>query len=137
MKEIILLKEGEIAIKGLNKRSFEDAMVRNIRRRLKRLGNFAYDRSQSTVAIRPLDDDVDFDAVEDCVSKIFGIAAYCRAMVVEKDFETIAKQTMPYIEEAMENARTFKVNAKRADKHFPMKSPEICEIGRASCRERV
>lgn len=130
MKEIILLKEGEIAIKGLNKRSFEDAMVRNIRRRLKRLGNFAYDRSQSTVAIRPLDDDVDFDAVEDCVSKIFGIAAYCRAMVVEKDFETIAKQTMPYIEEAMENARTFKVNAKRADKHFPMKSPEICaEMG--------
>lgn len=130
MKEIILLKEGEIAIKGLNKRSFEDAMVRNIRRRLKPFGKFSYERSQSTVVIRPLDEDVDFDAVEECVSKIFGIAAYCRAMVVKKDFEEICAQTMPYIEEAMSNARTFKVNAKRADKNFPMKSPEICaELG--------
>lgn len=130
MKEIILLKEGEIAIKGLNKRSFEDAMVRNIRRRLKPFGKFSYERSQSTVVIRPLDEDVDFDAVEECVSKIFGIAAYCRAMVVKKDFEEICAQTMPYIEEAMSSARTFKVNAKRADKNFPMKSPEICaELG--------
>lgn len=130
MKEIILLKEGEIAIKGLNKRSFEDAMIRNIRRRLKHLGKFAYDRSQSTVVIRPLDEDIDFDDVENCVSKIFGIAAYCRALVVKKDFEEICKQAIPYIEERMESARTFKVNAKRSDKQFPMKSPEICaELG--------
>jgi thiamine biosynthesis protein ThiI len=130
MKEIILLKEGEIAIKGLNKRSFEDAMVRNLRRRLKPLGKFAYDRSQSTVAVRPLDDDIDFDTVEECISKIFGIAAYCRCLVAEKDFEKIAEKTMPYISETMENARTFKVCAKRADKHFPMRSPEICaEMG--------
>lgn len=130
MKEIILLKEGEIAIKGLNKRSFEDAMVKNIRRRLKPMGKFEYERSQSTVEVKPLDDDVDFDAVEECISKIFGIAAYCRAAVVEKDFERIAEKTMEYVSEELENARTFKVNAKRADKQFPMKSPEICaELG--------
>ena len=130
MKEIILLKEGEIALKGLNKRSFEDAMIKNVRRRLRHFGKFDYQRSQSTVEIRPLDDDIDLDAVEECVSKIFGIAAYCRAMVAEKDFETICSQTLEYISEEASNARTFKVNAKRADKHFPMKSPEICaELG--------
>ncbi len=130
MKEIILLKEGEIAIKGLNKRSFEDSMIRNIRRRLKHLGKFSYERSQSTVAIRPLEEDIDLDAVEECVSKIFGIAAYCRALVVKKDFEEICEKTMPYISESAENAKTFKVNAKRADKKFPLKSPEICaELG--------
>ena len=96
MSEIILVKEGEIAIKGLNKRSFEDAMVRNIRRRLSRLGKFEYDRSQSTVVIRPLSEDVDFDEVEDVVSKVFGIAAYCRALVAEKDFEVIAKSAVEY-----------------------------------------
>lgn len=130
MKEIILIKEGEIAIKGLNKRSFEDAMVRNIRRRLSRLGKFEYERSQSTVVIRPLNDDVDFDEVEDAVSKVFGIAAYCRALVAEKDFEIIASSAVEYAREDLENARSFKVNAKRADKHFPMRSPEICaELG--------
>lgn len=130
MKEIILIKEGEIAIKGLNKRSFEDAMVRNIRRRLSRLGKFEYERSQSTVVIRPLNDDVDFDEVEDAVSKVFGIAAYCRALVAEKDFEVIASSAVEYAREDLENARSFKVNAKRADKRFPMRSPEICaELG--------
>lgn len=130
MSEIILIKEGEIAIKGLNKRSFEDAMVRNIRRRLSRLGKFEYDRSQSTVVIRPLDEDVDFDEVEDVVSKVFGIAAYCRALVAEKDFEVIAKSAVEYNREVLETARSFKVNAKRADKNFPMRSPEICaELG--------
>lgn len=130
MSEIILIKEGEIAIKGLNKRSFEDAMVRNIRRRLSRLGKFEYDRSQSTVVIRPLSEDVDFDEVEDVVSKVFGIAAYCRALVAEKDFEVIAKSAIEYNREVLETARSFKVNAKRADKNFPMRSPEICaELG--------
>lgn len=130
MSEIILIKEGEIAIKGLNKRSFEDAMVRNIRRRLSRLGKFEYERSQSTVVIRPLDENVDFDDVEDIVSKVFGIAAYCRALVAEKDFEVIAKSAIEYNREVLETARSFKVNAKRADKNFPMRSPEICaELG--------
>ena len=130
MKEIILLKEGEIAIKGLNKRSFEDALVRNLRRRLKPFGNFSFERSQSTIVIRPLDDNIDLDDVAECVSKIFGIAAYCRAMVVEKDFDTISEKTMEYIEESISYAKTFKVAAKRADKRFPMRSPEICmELG--------
>ncbi len=130
MKEIILLKEGEIAIKGLNKRSFEDAMIRNIRRRLKHLGKFSYESSQSTVVIRPLDEDTDLDAAEEVISKIFGISAYCRAMAADKDFETIAAQTIKYIEEEISHAKTFKVNAKRADKSFPLRSPEICaELG--------
>ena len=95
MKEIILLKEGEIALKGLNRRTFEDAMIKNIRRRLKPFGKFSFERSQSTVVIRPLDDDIDLDAVEDYVSKIFGIAAYCRAAVVKKDLKQYASRPFP------------------------------------------
>ncbi len=130
MKEIILLKEGEIALKGLNRRTFEEAMIKNIRRRLKCFGKFSYETSQSTVVIRPLDDDIDLDAVEEYVAKIFGIAAYCRAAVVKKDFDTISEMAVSYIGEELSLARTFKVNAKRADKNFPMKSPEICaELG--------
>ena len=128
MSEIILVKEGEIAIKGLNKRSFEDAMVRNIRRRLSRLGKFEYDRSQSTVVIRPLSEDVDFDEVEDVVSKVFGIAAYCRALVAEKDFEVIAKSAVEYNREVLETARSFKVNAKMLSSPLKCARPRLISI---------
>ncbi len=130
MKEIILVKEGEIAIKGQNKRSFEEALAKNIRRRLKPLGKFGVFRSQSTIEITPLSDDIDIEAAMEVVSKIFGIAAYCKALVVEKDFEIIAEKTMEYISDEISRAKTFKVEAKRADKAFPFNSPQICrELG--------
>ncbi len=130
MKEIILLKEGEIALKGLNKRAFEDAFVRNLRRRLDPMGKFEYKRAQSIISVIPQSDDIDFDEAFSRASRVFGAAAICRAMVVEKDFEKICEQTLLYIEDTVAYARTFKVEAKRADKHFPMTSPEICmELG--------
>lgn len=130
MKEIILLKEGEIAIKGLNKHTFEDALVKNIRYRLKRYGKFDYSFKQSTIYVRPLDDEIDIDAVMEELPKIFGIATYCRAAVLEKNFDKICEAAIPYIKEDAENAVSFKVTAKRSDKSFPFKSPEICsELG--------
>ncbi len=130
MKEIILIKEGEIAIKGLNKRSFEEALMKNIRRRLKTIGKFRLFRSQSTIEITPLEEDTDIDAAMNAISKIFGIAAFCKALEVPKDFDTIAEKTIEYISDDIAFAKTFKVEAKRADKGFPLKSPEICrELG--------
>lgn len=130
MKEIILVKYGEMALKGLNKKTFEDMLSKNIRRRLKKLGKFSYTSAQSTLYITPEDDSIDLEEAVSKVGKIFGIAALCRACVCEKDFDDICMNSYDYLADSLSGARTFKVTAKRADKAFPMKSPEICmELG--------
>lgn len=130
MKEIVLVKYGEMALKGLNKKSFEDMLTKNIKRRLKPLGNFQLTSAQSTTYITPLDEDIDLNEVVEVVGKIFGIAALCRACVCEKNFEDICEKSYEYLEDVLGRAKTFKVNAKRSDKAFTMKSPEICmELG--------
>ncbi|WP_069987458.1 tRNA uracil 4-sulfurtransferase ThiI [Massilioclostridium coli] len=130
MKEIILLKEGEIALKGLNRATFEDILVKNVRYRLKDLGKFKYTRAQSTIYVRPEEDTCDMDEAVERIKSIFGIAAFSRAAIVEKDFEYIKTKAVEYVAEELENARTFKVEAKRSDKSFPMKTPEITrELG--------
>lgn len=130
MKEIILIKTGEIALKGLNKSSFEDVLVKNIKWRLHSLGPFKFRKAQSTIYCEPQSDDMDLDEACRRVSHVFGIAAFSRARVAAKDFEDICAQALDFLGEELEYADTFKVEAKRADKSFPMKSPEICrELG--------
>lgn len=130
MKEIILIKNGELTLKGLNRNSFEDILIKNMKKRLNDLGKFEFTKSQSTIMVDPVDEEIDLDDVTDRLSKVFGIAALSRACVCEKDFESIKAATIEYLEEQLEDAKTFKVNAKRSDKKFPMKSPEICrELG--------
>ena len=130
MKEIILCKYGEIALKGLNKSSFESTLVKNVKRRLRRFGKFDYWRSQSTLYISPLEDSIDMDEVLEAVGKIFGIVKMYKALEVGKSMEAILGDTLDYLADALEDAQTFKVEAKRADKKFPHKSPEICaELG--------
>ena len=130
MKEIILCKYGEIALKGLNKSTFESMMMKSIRRRLKKFGDIKITKAQSTVYVEPMDESIDVDEVVDRLSKIFGIIKLCRCCVVEKTMESILNDSIEYITEDMLAARTFKVEAKRSDKLFPYKSPEICtELG--------
>lgn len=130
MKEIILCKYGEIALKGLNKNNFESMLTKNVKRRLRFCGKFNYSRAQSTLYIEPLGDDIDMDEVVDKLTKVFGIAKLCRALMVEKNMDSILHDSMEYLGEALEDAKTFKVEAKRSDKKFPLKSPEICrELG--------
>jgi len=125
LKEIILVKNGEIALKGLNRSNFEDAMIKNIRRRLKSLGRVEIRKAQSTVFIEPQDDAFDFEQALDRVSRVFGVAAYSRAAVCEKDMADILSRGADWAAERLKGAKTFKVEAKRADKRFPLKSPEI------------
>ena len=132
MKEIILIKNGELALKGLNRSTFEDILIKNIRKRIKPLGEFEYRKEQSTVAVVPMDDYIDMDEVNDRISRVFGIAAYSRALQVEKDMDVILQNTPSYLAEQLKNVKTFKVEGKRADKKFPFKSPEIAaEVGGA------
>lgn len=130
MNEIILIKNGELALKGLNRSTFEEVLLKNLRHRLRRLGNFTLRKAQSTVYIEPRDEFTDWDMVSDCVAKVFGISAFSRACVVEKDIAKITKAAAEYLAEPLQTARTFKVEAKRADKQFPLTSPQICaEVG--------
>ena len=130
MKEIILIKDGELALKGLNRKNFENTLIGNIKRRLKSLGEVKIENLQSTITIEPLDENYDFEEALERVKLIFGIAAFSRACVCEKTAEDIYSKAPVYLKETLESVKTFKVEAKRADKSFPLTSPEICrEVG--------
>ncbi len=126
MKEVILIKNGELALKGLNRGTFEDILIKNLRWRLKPIGQFEFRKAQSTIYVEPKDEDVDWDEVSDRVAKVFGISAFSRACVVEKEFSAIAEAAVAYLRAPLSVAKTFKVEAKRADKRFPMTSPQLC-----------
>jgi len=128
MKEIILIKNGELALKGLNRMNFENALIKNIKTTINGLGATNITRAQSTITIEPVDDDYPFEQALERIKKVFGIAAFCRAASVEKDMDVILKQCVPYLKTAMEGVKTFKVEAKRADKKFPLTSPEISRL---------
>ncbi len=125
MKEVILIKNGELALKGQNRSTFEDVLVKNLKYRLRSFGEFSYTKAQSTVIIEPKNEAINFDAVEDAVSKVFGVAAYALAAALPKDMDTILEQAPDYLKNELSLASTFKVEAKRSDKRFPLTSPEI------------
>ena len=127
MKEILLLKDGEIVLKGLNRRQFEDVLIRNIKYALKGLGGFQIKSAQSTIYIVPQSEDVDLDEAVDRISRVFGLVSFSRAaMCPEKTLDSVLATAPVYLEKMLCAAKTFKVEAKRSDKQFPYKSPEIC-----------
>ena len=128
MKEIILIKNGELALKGLNRMNFENALIKNIKMAINGLGVTNITRAQSTITIEPMDEDYPFEEALLKIQKVFGIAAFCRAAAVEKDMDEILKQCVPYLKNTMAGVKTFKVEAKRADKKFPLTSPEISRL---------
>ncbi len=125
MKEIILIKVGEIALKGLNRRNFEDVLIKNLKHRIRDLGKFNISVAQSTIYIEPVSPDIDLDDVCERVSQVFGIVAFSRALVCEKNMDDILTKAPDYLYDELMGAKTFKVESKRSDKKFPLKSPEI------------
>lgn len=123
--EVIMAKYGEIALKGLNRSSFEDLLIRNIKRRLSALGEFDVTRRQSTVFIEPLSENIDLDAAVKKLCNVFGIAAVQRSAVLPKNMEEIISGGIKYLEKTLSAAKSFKVEAKRSDKGFPLTSPQI------------
>ena len=117
---------GEIVLKGLNRRQFEDKLVKNIKKSIKKLGEFTIKVAQSTIYVIPEDDFIDLDEVCDRVGKVFGIVTYSRAAVCEeKSLESVLKTAPEYLAEQLKSVKTFKVESRRSDKKFPFKSPEI------------
>ena len=127
MNEIILLKLGEVVLKGLNRRSFEDKLMSNIRRRLQHLGRFHVYSKQSTVYVEPQSEDCDLEAADGACRQIFGVIAVTRAKPCEKDKDAILECAKSYLDSELRSARSFKVESKRADKLFPMTSVELSQ----------
>lgn len=129
MREILLLKLGEIVLKGLNRRTFEERLMVNVRAALKCAGDFTMQKGQSTLLITP-EENFDMGMAVEAAKKVFGVASVVVATPCEKTFESVCETAVSYLTKRLEDAKTFKCEAKRADKKFPMKSPELCaELG--------
>ncbi len=130
MKEIFLLKLGEIVLKGANKRQFEDKLRQNVRRRMKPYGDFDVYIMQSTVYVEPMDDEADVDGAWDACQCIFGLVSLCRCRACEKNLDSIFATAEEYLGDDLDCAESFKVESKRSDKSFPLTSIGISqEIG--------
>lgn len=126
MKEVLLLKCGEIVLKGLNRKKFEDRLLGNLKRRLKPLGNCVVSLRQSVIYVE-IPEEVDGDAVMETVQKVFGIALICRAAVCEKTLESMQQMAETYLADRIAQAHSFKVETKRGDKRFPMTSIQVSQ----------
>ena len=130
MKEIFLLKLGEIVLKGANKRQFESRLRQNVRRRMKDYGNFDVYLMQSTLYVEPMDDECDVDGAWEACESIFGVVSLCRCRPCEKNLDAIFEAIENYLGDDLDCAKSFKVESKRSDKAFPMTSIQISqEIG--------
>ena len=130
ISEVILCKYGEIVLKGANKMDFESKLIKELRRRACPYGPFKIYCKQSTIYVTPLEEYCDIDGMYEAARCVFGIIAVNRAAVCEKNMESIIEVARAYLPEKLKGKRTFKVDAKRADKTFPLTSPEISrEIG--------
>ena len=127
MNDIILLKLGEIVLKGLNRKAFERKLLNNIAARLKPIGNFKISCLQSTVYVESQDDSCDLEEAFEACGKIFGIISMTRASACEKDKDAIAQLAIRCLKEEMQNAKSFKVESKRSDKSFPMTSIQLSQ----------
>ena len=130
IKEVILCKYGEIVLKGANRQNFESSLIKELRRRASPHGVFKIYCRQSTIYVVPQNDGCDLDGMYTAARRVFGIIAVNRAAVCDKTMESIIETVKAYLPEKLVGKRTFKVDARRADKAFPLTSPEISrEIG--------
>ena len=135
MDDIILLKQGEIILKGLNRREFEIKLISNIKRRLKPFGEFDIYAMQSTIYAEPKND-CDMEGAFEAAKTVFGINTVARAAACEKDKDAIFEMAATYLEKELEAANSFKVESKRADKRFPMSSIELSQYVGGLLHER-
>lgn len=151
MKKVILVRYGEIILKGLNRPVFENKLMDNIKKSLYGLGKINVIRSQARIFIEPAEDGYDFDKAVAKLVKVFGIVSVSIVLKIASDFEEIKKHSQKLVKDyvdqlhkkrvsrpdmsylnnnGLKESVSFKVEAKRGDKGFPMKSPEICmELG--------
>lgn len=132
MKKVILVRYGEILLKGLNRPMFERKLIDNIKRAINPLGKAEVSRSQARIYIEPQEEDYDFDEAINLLTKVFGIVSVSPVWKIETDFENIKEKSVIMVKDLLDRKgyKTFKVETKRGNKRFPMDSPEISrELG--------
>ncbi len=130
MKKLVLVRYGEIILKGFNRPVFEDALIKNIKRAIADDGEVKISKAQATIYIEPMESDMQIDPIVEKLKKVFGIVSIVIAYRTEKSIDAVWEEIKLSFDDTLRNAKTFKVEAKRADKKFPLKSPEICkEVG--------
>ena len=130
MKEMFLLKLGEIVLKGANRRTFEETLKKNVRRTVSHFGAFKVYIMQSTVYVEPQADDCDLDGAWEACGHVFGVSSMCRCRACEKDLDAIYQAVVDYLGDELSVQKSFKVESKRSDKAFPLNSIQISqEIG--------
>ena len=125
-KHIFIVRCGEVALKGMNKPYFERMLVERIKKLLKKFDGVSVKRHEGLIFVRA-DKSLDKQAIIKEISKVFGVASISPAVECESTMEAIGKAAVEYMLEAIDERgiKTFKVEAKRADKNFPVKSPDI------------
>ena len=127
MNEIILLKLGEMVLKGLNRRSFEDKLQANLHRRLRPFGQFRVYTRQSATYVEPIGEGCDVEGAYEALKHVFGIVGLSLARPCGKDKDAILACAKEFLDDQLRAARTFKVETKRADKNFPMTSIQLSQ----------
>ena len=127
MNDIILLKLGELVLKGLNRHNFEEQLMSNARRRLHTCGEFKVTTRQSITYVEPKSPDCDMDAAFEAMKKVFGAAGVCRCRACEKDKEAMLAAVREFLGPQLTAAKTFKVECKRSDKTFPLNSIQLAQ----------
>ncbi|MDD4495477.1 MAG: tRNA 4-thiouridine(8) synthase ThiI [Eubacteriales bacterium] len=127
MDKVILLRCGELMLKGLNRPFFEMALVKNIKAAVKGLGASKVIKSQGRIFIEPMSEDFNFDKALILSTRIFGIVSSSPVLKIESEIERIKEESIKMAKDltARFGYKSFKVETKRADKNFSMKSPEI------------
>lgn len=126
-QELFLLKMGEIVLKGLNRRRFEERLMGNLQRRLHPYGRFRAISRQSIVYVEPLEETCDLDGAWESMKQLFGIVGLSRAKSCEKNPDAFFQAACAYLDGDLKNAKSFKVESKRSDKTFPMTSIELSQ----------
>ena len=126
-QEIFLLKLGEVVLKGLNRRSFEDKLVSNVCRRVRRCGSFNVYLRQSTIYVEPQNAQCDLTEALTACRQVFGVVSVAKAVPCAKDVTAIADTAARYLKDDFAAAKTFKVESKRADKLFRLNSIQISQ----------
>ena len=130
-EHIFIVRCGEVALKGMNKPYFERMLVERIKKLLRKFDGITVKRHEGLIFVRA-DINLDKQAIIKEISKVFGVASISPAIECESTMESIGEAAVEYMLEAIDErgVKTFKVEAKRADKNFPVKSPDIArQIG--------
>lgn len=125
--EIILLKMGEMVLKGLNRRGFEERLMGNARRRLQKFGKFRIYSRQSITYVEPQEETCDIDGAFESLTQLFGVVGLSRAKACDKTPEAILETAKTYLYDDLMEVETFKVESKRSDKSFPLSSIQLSQ----------